>query len=127
MKKIVNTSHAPAPVGPYNQAVVHNGLVFISGQIPIDPHSGDLKISNITEETTQVMENIKAILEEAGCTFESVLKVSIFSTSMDNFSAVNTIYAKYFNEVTAPAREFVEVSALPKGVNVEISVIAAIG
>lgn len=126
MKKIINTSHAPAPVGPYNQAVVYNGLIFISGQIPIDPHTGDLKMSNISEETTQVMENIKAILEEAGCTFESVLKVSIFSTSMHNFSPVNTIYAKYFNEATAPAREFVEVSALPKGVNVEISVIAAI-
>lgn len=93
MKKIINTSHAPAPVGPYNQAVVYNGLIFISGQIPIDPHTGDLKMSNISEETTQVMENIKAILEEAGCTFESVLKVSIFSTSMDNFSPVNTIYA----------------------------------
>lgn len=126
MKKIINTSHAPAPVGPYNQAVVHNGLIFISGQIPIDPHSGNLKMANVTEETTQVMENIKAILEEAGCTFESVLKASIFSTSMNNFSAVNAVYASYFNEKTAPAREFVEVSALPKGVNVEISVIAAI-
>ncbi len=126
MKKVVKTSHAPAPVGPYNQAVIHNGLIFISGQIPIDPHTGTLKVSNITEEATQVMENIKAILDEVGCTFESVLKASIFSTSMDNFSAVNSVYAQYFDEETAPAREFVEVSALPKGVNVEISVIAAI-
>jgi 2-iminobutanoate/2-iminopropanoate deaminase len=126
MKKIINTSNAPAPVGPYNQAVVHNGLLFISGQIPIDPHTGILKMSNITEETTQVMENIKAILDKAGCTFESVLKASIFSTSMNNFSAVNEVYAQYFKEETAPAREFVEVSALPKGVNVEISMIAAI-
>ena len=127
MKKIINTTQAPAPVGPYNQAVIYNGLMLISGQIPIDPHTGTLKMSNITKETTQVMENIKAILAEAGCTFESVLKASIFSTSMDNFSAVNAVYAQYFNEATAPAREFVEVSALPKGVNVEISVIAAIG
>jgi 2-iminobutanoate/2-iminopropanoate deaminase len=126
MKRIVQTSKAPAPVGPYNQAVVYNGLVFISGQIAIDPSTGFLVTSGIKEETYRVMENIKAILEEVGITFENVLKASIFSTSMEYFPLVNEVYGSYFNHDTAPAREFVEVRGLPKGVNVEISIIAAL-
>lgn len=126
MKRIIQTSKAPSPVGPYNQAIVSNGLVFISGQIAIDPSSGQLITSGIKDETFMVMENIKSILEEAGLTFEAVLKASIFSTSMDYFPIVNEVYGSYFNHDTAPAREFVEVRGLPKGVNVEISVIAAL-
>lgn len=126
MKRIIQTSKAPSPVGPYNQAIVSNGLVFISGQIAIDPSSGQLITSGIKDETFRVMENIKSILEEAGLTFEAVLKASIFSTSMDYFPIVNEVYGSYFNHDTAPAREFVEVRGLPKGVNVEISVIAAL-
>jgi len=125
MKRIVQTSKAPAPVGPYSQAIINNGLIFISGQIAIDPSTGLLITTGIKEETTRVMENIKAILEEAGLTFEAVLKASIFSTSMDYFPLVNEVYGSYFDHDTAPAREFVEVRGLPKGVNVEISVIAA--
>jgi len=125
MKRIVQTSKAPAPVGPYSQAIINNGLIFISGQIAIDPSTGLLITTGIKEETTRVMENIKAILEEAGLTFEAVLKSSIFSTSMDYFPLVNEVYGSYFDHDTAPAREFVEVRGLPKGVNVEISVIAA--
>jgi len=125
MKKIVQTSKAPAPVGPYSQAIINNGLIFVSGQIAIDPSTGLLITTGIKEETTRVMENIKAILEEAGLTFEAVLKASIFSTSMDYFPLVNEVYGSYFDHDTAPAREFVEVRGLPKGVNVEISVIAA--
>ena len=125
MKKIITSKNAPAPVGAYNQAVSFNGMVFISGQIAINPQSGDLVLSDIESETTQVMENIKAILTEAGLTFEHVLKCSIFATDMNNFGKINGVYSKYFNEDTAPAREFVEVRNLPKFVNVEISVIAA--
>jgi len=125
MKRIVQTSKAPAPVGPYSQAIINNGLIFVSGQIAIDPSTGLLITTGIKEETTRVMENIKAILEEAGLTFEAVLKASIFSTSMDYFPLVNEVYGSYFDHDTAPAREFVEVRGLPKGVNVEISVIAA--
>jgi 2-iminobutanoate/2-iminopropanoate deaminase len=125
MKRIIQTSKAPAPVGPYSQAIINNGLVFVSGQIAIDPSTGLLITTGIKEETTRVMENIKAILEESGLTFEAVLKTSIFSTSMDYFPLVNEVYGSYFDHDTAPAREFVEVRGLPKGVNVEISVIAA--
>ncbi len=124
MKKIIKTLNAPAPIGPYNQAVLKGNLLFVSGQIAIDPKSGDLKLDSIAIETKQVMENLKAILSEAGMTFENVLKSSIFITDMNNFSAVNEVYGSFFNENTAPARETVEVSNLPKFVNVEISVIA---
>lgn len=125
MKKIIQTDRAPAPVGPYNQAVVHNDTLYASGQIAINPDTGELVVRTIEEETRQVMENIRAILEEAGLGFKDVLKCSVFVIDMNNYSRINAVYAEYFDEDTAPARELVEVSNLPKFVNVEISVIAA--
>jgi len=124
MKKIINTSNAPAPVGPYNQSVLFNGILFASGQIAINPATGELVIDTIENETHQVMKNIQAILNEAGLTFENVLKCSVFVSDMNNYSRINTVYTEYFNEDTAPARELVEVANLPKFVNIEISVIA---
>lgn len=125
MKTIINTNKAPAPVGPYNQATMHNGLLFISGQIAIDASTGQLVNENIEAETHQVMKNLSYVLEEAGMTFENVLKASVFVSDMHNYSRINAVYAEYFNEATAPARELVEVANLPKFVNIEISVIAA--
>ncbi|MCH2085230.1 MAG: Rid family detoxifying hydrolase [Saprospiraceae bacterium] len=125
MKKIIITSNAPAPVGPYNQAIVHNGTLYASGQIAINPATGELVTSSIEDETHQVMANIKAILTEAGLNFEDVIKCSVFVSDMNNYSRINAVYAEYFNEDTAPARELVEVANLPKFVNIEISVIAA--
>jgi len=126
MKKIINTKNAPAPIGPYNQAVLKGNMLFTSGQIAIDPKTGILNTENIKLETNVVMENLKAVLLEAGMTFENVLKASIFISDMKNFTAINDVYASYFNEATAPARETVEVANLPKFVNVEISMIAAL-
>ena len=125
MKKIINTSKAPAPIGPYNQAVLNGDMLYTSGQIAIDPETGELVTGSIQEETELVMENLKAILTEAGMTFENVLKSSIFISDMHNFAQINEVYARYFNAETAPARETVEVANLPKYVNVEISVIAS--
>ena len=125
MKKILYTKNAPEPIGPYSQAVLKNGFLFISGQIAIDPKTNLLVLDDIKTETQQVMENIKAILNEAGMDFSNVLKSSIFISDMNNFSAINSIYGSYF-EGEYPARETVEVSVLPKNVNVEISVIAAV-
>ncbi|RYY95510.1 MAG: RidA family protein [Chitinophagaceae bacterium] len=122
-KQIIETPHAPAPIGPYNQAVRFGNLLFISGQICLDPASGQLKNSDLQEETHQVMHNLKAILQEAGLSFAHVLKTTIFLTDMNRFSDVNEIYGKYF-EGAFPARETVQVSALPRFVNVEISMIA---
>ncbi|GJM31552.1 MAG: reactive intermediate/imine deaminase [Saprospiraceae bacterium] len=127
MKKIVKTDLAPAPVGPYNQAIIHNDTLYASGQIAINPATGELVTSNIEEETKQVMENIKAILEEADLTFGDVIKCSVFVSDMHLYGRINAVYATYFDEATAPARELVEVANLPKFVNVEISVIAALG
>jgi 2-iminobutanoate/2-iminopropanoate deaminase len=127
MKKIIFSEHAPAPIGPYSQATAFNGILYVSGQIPINPVDGTLVSGDISMETERVMENLKAILNAAGIGFENVLKCSIFMTDMQNYAAINTVYARYFNEDTAPAREAVQVSALPKGVNVEISCIAALG
>ncbi|WP_026730153.1 RidA family protein [Flavobacterium denitrificans] len=124
MKKIIFTEKAPAPIGPYNQAVLSGNTLYASGQIAINPASGELVTDNINDETKQVMENIAAILEAAGMTFENVVKASIFIMDMNNFGAINTIYGSYFNEKTAPARETVQVACLPKNVNVEISIIA---
>jgi len=124
MKKIMKTSQAPAPIGPYNQAVLSGNTLYTSGQIALHPETGELILSNITEETTQVMENMKAVLKTADMTFENVVKVSIFISDMKNFSAINSVYSNYFNEATDPARETDEVSNLPKYVNVEISMIA---
>jgi len=124
MKKIIFTEKAPAPIGPYNQAVSFANTLFTSGQIAINPETGDLVLDDIETETKQVMENIKAVLEEAGMTFENVIKTSIFIMDMNNFAKINTVYGSYFDEKTAPARETVQVAGLPKGVNVEISMIA---
>lgn len=122
-KTIITTSNAPAPIGPYNQAILTGGTLFISGQICIDPATGNLKNKDIQDETHQVMNNLKAILNEAKMNFSNVVKTSIFLTDMNQFSEVNEVYGKYF-ESGFPARETVQVSALPKFVNVEISMIA---
>jgi 2-iminobutanoate/2-iminopropanoate deaminase len=123
MKTIINTNNAPAPIGPYSQATLAGGFLFVSGQIPIDPLSGELISSDIKAEAAQVMENIKAILTEAGLGFDNIVKTSIFLTDLQNFVQVNEVYGTYFTG-DFPARETIQVSALPKGVNVEISVIA---
>jgi len=124
MKKIITTPNAPAPIGPYNQAVLTGNTLYISGQIPIDPKTGNLVEGNIKSETKQSMENLKAILTEAGMTFENVVKSCIFVNDMHQFTEINEVYGSYFNPETAPARETVEVANLPKFVNVEISMIA---
>lgn len=124
MKKIITTAQAPAPIGPYNQAILTGNTLYTSGQIAINPQSGELVLDDITTETTQVMENLKAVLEQAEMNFENVIKTTIFLSDMNNFGQVNEVYGKYFDENTAPARETVAVAALPKFVNVEISVIA---
>ena len=125
MKRIITTPNAPAPIGPYNQATLVNGMLYTSGQIAIIPATGELFKGSIEEETELVMQNVKAILTEVGMTFENVVKTSIFISDMENFGKINAVYGTYFNEATAPARETVEVANLPKYVNVEISVIAA--
>ena len=124
MKKIITTSKAPAPIGPYNQAVLSGNMLYTSGQIAINPETNQLEIDDLEHETQLVMENIKAILTEAGMTYENVIKTSIFISDMNNFSRINAVYGRYFNPDTAPARETVEVANLPKFVNVEISAIA---
>jgi 2-iminobutanoate/2-iminopropanoate deaminase len=122
-KKIINTPDAPAPIGPYNQAIFAGNTLYISGQVCIDPTTGNLKNRDLQEETHQVMQNLKSILKAAGVGFSDVVKTTIFLTDMNRFSEVNEIYGKYF-EGDFPARETVQVSALPKFVNVEISMIA---
>lgn len=122
-KTVIKTSDAPAPIGPYNQAILAGNMLFISGQICIDPATGDLKNKDVQEETHQVMHNLKAILQQAGMRFNNVVKTTIFITDMHQFSIINEVYGKYF-EGDFPARETVQVSALPKFVNVEISMIA---
>jgi 2-iminobutanoate/2-iminopropanoate deaminase len=124
MKKIITTSKAPAPIGPYNQAVLSGNTLYTSGQIALNPETGELVIDSIEIETKQVMENMKEVLAAAEMTFENVVKSSIFISDMNNFTKINSVYANYFNEETAPARETVEVANLPKFVNVEISMIA---
>ena len=125
MKKINKTTKAPAPIGPYNQAVLLGDILYTSGQIAIDPKTGELAIDNIESETTLVMENLKAILEAANMTFKNVIKSTIFISDMNNFSKINAVYSRYFDTETAPARETVEVANLPKFVNVEIGMIAS--
>ncbi|GAA4207539.1 RidA family protein [Pedobacter jeongneungensis] len=126
MKQIINTTNAPAPIGPYSQAVQAGNFLFVSGQVAINPENGELNISNIEEETHQVMRNLKAVLLEAGLTFDHVVKSTIFLSDMGTFAQVNEIYGQYFT-ADFPARETVQVSVLPKNVNVEISVIAIVG
>lgn len=123
MKKIVSTTNAPAAIGPYSQAILAGGTLYISGQIPVNPATGEL-VEGIENETHQVMKNLEAILKEAGLTFKNVVKASIFLKSMDDFATVNEIYASYLDTASFPARETVQVSCLPKNVNVEISMIA---
>jgi 2-iminobutanoate/2-iminopropanoate deaminase len=126
MKKIIFTEKAPAPIGPYNQAVISGNTLYTSGQIAINPATGELVLDTIEIETKQVMENMKAVLEAAGMTFENVVKSTIFISNMNDFGTINSIYGAYFNEKTAPARETVQVACLPKNVNVEISMIAVL-
>tara|TARA_B110000503_G_C7031396_1_gene364159 strand:+ start:417 stop:797 length:381 start_codon:yes stop_codon:yes gene_type:complete len=124
MKKIITTIKAPAPLGPYNQAILSGNTLYTSGQIAINPANGELVLDSIEAETKQVMENMKEVLAAADMTFENIVKTSIFISDMNNFSKINAVYGKYFNEATAPARETVEVANLPKYVNIEISAIA---
>ena len=126
MKKIIQTSKAPAPIGPYNQAILSGNTLYTSGQIAINPATGEIQLGTIEEETTLVMENMKAVLEAAEMSFENVVKTSIFLSDMNNFVEVNEVYAKYFNDDTAPARETVEVANLPKFVRIEISMTAVV-
>jgi len=123
MKTIINTTNAPAPIGPYSQAVVANGFLFASGQVAINPENGELNIATIDEETHQVMRNIKAVLIEADYEFAHIIKTTIFLSDMALFAAVNEVYGSYF-DAEYPARETVAVKGLPKGVNVEISITA---
>ncbi len=124
MKKIISTTNAPAPIGPYNQATLSGNTLYTSGQIAIEPETGNLFNGSIQDETTLVMKNLEAVLKAANMTFEDVVKTSIFISDMENFSKINSVYGTYFNDATAPARETVEVANLPKYVNVEISAIA---
>jgi 2-iminobutanoate/2-iminopropanoate deaminase len=123
MKKVIKTENAPAPIGPYNQAIMAGNFIFVSGQIPFHPGTGELIIDDIEVATHLVMENICAILEEAGADFSHIVKTTIFLTDMKSFAQVNEVYGSYFED-KFPARETVQVSGLPKGVNIEISVIA---
>ncbi len=123
MKTIINTKDAPAPIGPYSQAVIANGFLFVSGQVAINPENGELNLSSIAEETHQVMRNINAVLLEADYAFDNIIKTTIFLSDMELFAAVNEVYGSYFSG-EYPARETVAVKGLPKGVNVEISVTA---
>lgn len=122
-KKIIRTDNAPAPIGPYSQAVQFGNMLFISGQVPIDPATGNVVAGDIKTETTQVMKNLEAILKEAGMDFTNIIKTSIFLMDMGQFAQVNEVYGSYFKDMP-PARETVQVSGLPKGVSVEISMIA---
>ncbi|NLL36975.1 MAG: RidA family protein [Fretibacterium sp.] len=123
MKKVVSTDKAPAAIGPYSQAIVAGDFLFTSGQIPLDPKTGEVVKSGIEAETTRTLENVKAVVEGAGFTMQQIIKTTVFATDMANFAAVNGIYAKYFGE-NPPARSFVAAKELPKGVHVEIEVVA---
>ena len=123
-KTIIFTDKAPAPIGPYNQAVLAGNTLYTSGQIALDPKTMELVIDSIEQETEQVMQNLKAVLEAANMTFENVIKSTIFIMDMDDFAKINVVYGSYFNEKTAPARETVQVARLPKNVTIEISMIA---
>ena len=124
MKKIIFTDKAPAPIGPYNQAVLVGNILYTSGQIALHPLTMELVLDDIETETKQVMENMKAVLEAADMTFDNVVKTTIFIMDMEDFVRINTVYGSYFDENNAPARETVQVAGLPKGVNVEISMVA---
>ena len=123
-KKIIYTDNAPAPIGPYNQAILIGNTLYTSGQIALNPNTMELVLDSIEIETKQVMENLKAILEAATMNLENVVKTTIFIADMNDFAKINSVYGTYFNEETAPARETVQVACLPKNVNIEISMIA---
>lgn len=125
MKQAILSTDAPAPIGPYSQAIRFGDMLFVSGQIALNPETGDLETDNIEQETHRVLQNVAAILKAADMTFEDVLKCSVFVTDMNLFGRINVVYAQYFQGTTPPARELVQVAALPKFVNIEISVIAA--
>ena len=125
-KKVINSPLAPSPVGPYNQAVLSGNTLYVSGQIAIDQSTGELQLQDIETETHQVMKNLSHILHEAGMTFENIVKCSVFVKDMGMYARINAVYASYFNDDTAPARELVEVANLPKYVNVEVSCIATL-
>ncbi len=126
MKQIIKTHFAPEPIGPYSQAVVHNGILYTSGQIALDPATMELVTFNIEIETEQVMKNLNAVLTAAATDFSKVIKTTIFLMDMADFAVINQVYGKYFDEAAAPARETVQVMGLPKGVNVEISMMVGI-
>lgn len=128
MKRVICSSNAPAPLGPYSQAIAAKGeMLFVAGQIPLDPQTGEIVgVGDITQQTTQVMKNIEAILTEAGVSWENIVKTSVFLSDLTNFVPMNQVYAQYFNEATAPARACVEVARLPRDVLVEIECIAMI-
>ncbi|WP_372807748.1 RidA family protein [Pontiella sp.] len=126
MKHIINTDHAPAPIGPYNQAVKTGHLLFTSGQIPIDPATGIMVAGGIREQAIQVLENLKAVLEAAGCVLDDVIKTTVFLADMADFPELNSIYGEYFSEEHAPARSTIQVAALPKGALVEIELVAKV-
>lgn len=125
MRKVIKTDKAPAPVGAYNQAILANGTLYVSGQIAINPATGDLMLDNIEDETHQVLQNLKAVVEAADMTLADVSKCSVFVSDMEMFGRINAVYAQYFDEELAPARALVQVANLPKYVNVEISCIAS--
>jgi 2-iminobutanoate/2-iminopropanoate deaminase len=124
MKTIINSKNAPAPVGPYNQAILAGNTLYVSGQIAIEPSSGVIITESIEAETKQVLENLAAVLKEAEMGFENIVKCSVFVTDMELFARINAVYSQYFEGLSAPARELVQVAALPKYVNIEISCIA---
>ena len=126
MKKIIQTNDAPSPIGPYNQAVQVGNMLYTSGQVALNPATGMLEMESIESETEQVIQNLKAVLTAANTNFENVVKTTIFITDMANFSRINAVYGKYFDEATAPARETVQVAGLPRGVNIEISMMAIV-
>jgi 2-iminobutanoate/2-iminopropanoate deaminase len=126
MKQLVNTPAAPLPIGPYNQAVAFNGMLFVSGQIAIDPATGELVLDNIEAETHRVLQNVRAVVEAAGSSLEKVLKATVFVKDIHLFGRINAVYGEYFKPESAPARELVQVSELPRFVNIEISVIASV-
>jgi len=125
-KQIIKTEHAPAPVGAYNQATLAGNTLYVSGQIALDPRSGELMTNDIETETRRVMDNLKAIVEAGSSSMEQILKCEVFVSNMEDFGRINTVYATYFDEATAPARALVQVANLPKYVNVEISCIALV-
>ncbi len=126
MRQVINTDQAPSPVGPYNQSIAANGTLYISGQVAIDPRTGEMLQDTIEAETKQVMHNIGAVLHAAGISFDNILMCNVFVTDMNNYTRINEVYAGFFDASTAPARALVEVSRLPKNANVEISVIATL-